>query len=294
MKRFLLRIAGITVECTAEVSVERLGVDDKKWQFIAGEGLADVKLVASRHDFPDEPSGRMVFDAAPVWQLFRCGGTWRFRLGSASPANRVAVFNDDFTSGEVVFRSSRFPEGEPIDPLPHPLDQLLWVTLLSSRGLGAEMHACGLIDPDGFGHLFAGTSGTGKTTMARLWKEIPGVRVLSDDRIILRREGGKVVMHGTPWHGEGGMAEAASNPLAAVYFPSKGPENKLVPLDTAAAAAKLMAYCFPPMYSREGLTFTLDFLGDVARDVPCHDLQVFPDRRVVDLIRGHHSPAGAK
>jgi hypothetical protein len=33
--------------------------------------------------------------------------------------------------------------------------------------------------------------------MARLWKDVPGVTVLSDDRIILRKMDGRIWMFGT-------------------------------------------------------------------------------------------------
>ena len=50
------------------------------------------------------------------------------------------------------------------------------------------MHGCGIVRADGTGNLFVGHSGAGKSTTTRLWTEVEDVEVLSDDRIIVRRD----------------------------------------------------------------------------------------------------------
>src|SRR5207237_1133299 len=73
-----------------------------------------------------------------------------------------------------------------VSPLEYPLDELL-ITNWLSCGRGVEVHACGLVDRESGGHLFLGHSGAGKSTTTLLWKKLRDVRVLSDDRIILRK-----------------------------------------------------------------------------------------------------------
>ena len=51
-----------------------------------------------------------------------------------------------------------------------------------------ELHSCGIVRPDGTGNLFVGHSGAGKSTTTRLWTAREDVEVLSDDRIIVRRD----------------------------------------------------------------------------------------------------------
>ena len=83
-------------------------------------------------------------------------------------------------------------------PLEYPLDELLIINLLA-QGRGVEVHAAGVIDPEGCGHLFLGQSGGGKTTISRLWQGVERAEILSDeDRIILRKEAGRIWMYGTP------------------------------------------------------------------------------------------------
>ena len=76
----------------------------------------------------------------------------------------------------------------------------------------------GLVDPEGRGHLFVGQSGAGKSTMARFWAGREGVRILSDDRIILRQIRGEIWMYGTPWHGEARHALPEKARLAGYIF----------------------------------------------------------------------------
>ena len=124
-------------------------------------------------------------------------------------------------------------------PFEYPLNELLFIDLLA-QGRGVEVHASGLIDPQGNGRLFLGQSGAGKTTISRLWQRLRGVRILSDDRIILRNEGGRIWMHGTPWHGEGLMALPARAPLTQIYFLRHSPSNSLVPQGKAEAVARML------------------------------------------------------
>ena len=51
-----------------------------------------------------------------------------------------------------------------------------------------ELHGCGIVGPGGASNLFVGHSGAGKSTTTRLWTAHEGVEVLSDDRIIVRRD----------------------------------------------------------------------------------------------------------
>ncbi|MHB8882565.1 MAG: hypothetical protein ACYC69_13785 [Thermodesulfovibrionales bacterium] len=277
---FLLGIGGLTFSVFCDGSFN-LGVEGEKKKFILADGRPDISLRAFLGRLPEIPADEMLFDAGPVWQLHRYNGSYLFSFSSLTfgpGPYKLALIDQTFSRGEIYVHPDFQGPGREVDPLWSPLDQLL-VSSMLGRGKGAEIHSCGVIDSQGSGHLFVGVSGAGKTTMARLWQGRPGVSILSDDRIILRRSEGKIWMYGTPWHGEGRMAAASEAPLGRIYFLKKAGQNALQPLEGAGAATRLFSCCFPPLYDRAAVDFTLGFLGEVAEKIPCHELSVFPDER---------------
>ena len=285
-QKFLLKVADLTVAVVCDGRELKIGVKGDKEKFIVHKGVPDVKIRAAWGELSESTMGFKLFDAGSVWQLYQDNGCYLFRLHSLAFGARpysIARFNQNFSEGEILLHPDFFEPGQAADPLSTPLDELLYGALLA-RGRGAEIHACGLIDAKGRGHLFVGKSGAGKTTMARLWQDVPGTTVLSDDRIILRKLDGKIWMHGTPWHGEGGMASPSCTPLQRIYLLARGQRNELVSRRKAEAALMLSSCSFPPFYSREGMEFTLGFVGEVAKEIPCYELRVVPDKRVVEFI----------
>ena len=236
---------------------------------------------------PEALPGNLVFDSGGLWRQYRDGSDQIFRFHSAVfgalPYKECRV-REDFRSGEVVLNRDYLDVGRPVYPLEYPLDEILMLNLLSQSG-GVEVHSCGIEDQDGRSYLFLGQSGAGKTTTARLWDGLPGVRILSDDRIILRVLDGHLWMYGTPWHGEGEFANPARARLDHIYFLGRGPTNVAIPLRSAEAVARLMTCSFLPFHNQSGLDFTLGFLQQVTQLAPSAELRFVPDRRAVDFVR---------
>ncbi len=167
-------------------------------------------------------------------------------------------------------------------PLEYPLDEVLIANLLA-RGRGVELHSCGIVDRDGRGHLFAGVSGAGKTTTARLWGDTAS-GVLSDDRVIIRERDGAMWMFGTPWHGEAELSMPGGVPLTGVYLLTQAETNELRELQPAEAVARMFRCTFPLFHDAAALDFTLSFLERIAGRVPVRELRFTRDRAAVDLV----------
>jgi hypothetical protein len=285
--RVWIKIADLTIALVSDHPALQLGVEGAMRKFLVHETAPDVSVRAVWGDVPDDPGGEIVFDSGGLWRLYRQDETYRFRF--ASPAvgplpYKIAGFDSSFCRGEVRLQRRYFNCERPIYPLEYPLDELLMINLLAG-GKGVELHACAVIDSAGNGHLFTGQSGAGKTTIARLWEQERGAQVLSDDRIILRRLGGKLWLYGTPWHGEAKLSCPTRVPLTHVYFLRHGQQNELITQPAAEALGRLFTCSFPPFYNRQALDFTLDFLAQVVAAVPCDELRFLPDRRVLACIR---------
>ncbi len=283
--RFCVEIAGIRVAVDSGDPEMRLGVSETIQRFAVDRIDADVHIRVFRGDPGPLAGGKKLFDSGSLWQLHGNREKYQFRFFSSSfgaePYN-VATFSSDFTRGEIHLPRNGASDQRTY-PFEYPLNELLFINLLA-QGRGVEVHASGLIDPEGNGRLFLGQSRAGKTTISGLWQRLRGVRILSDDRIILRKERGRIWMHGTPWHGEGLMALPARAPLTQICFLRHSPSNSLVAQGKAEAVARMFACTFPPFYSAEGIDFTVKFLDAVVDSVPCYELGFLPDESVVRFL----------
>jgi energy-coupling factor transporter ATP-binding protein EcfA2 len=176
------------------------------------------------------------------------------------------------------------PEGPDASAaLEFPLDEILFQHRLARAG-AMEVHACG-VKADGGVALFCGKSGSGKTTMARLWRRYaPHATVLSDDRIVVRDQGGRLRAYGTPWHGEAGFADPGSGPIRSVFFLRHARRGRLERLAAPAAAARLFARTFPPLWNRKAAGSVLRTCCRAAREIPCYDFGFRPDRTAVEAV----------
>jgi len=281
-----VRIADITIGLISDDPKLSLPVEGVMSRFLVDETDTDVNVSAAWCDLDREWGGERLFDSGGPWQLYADGESYRFHVTSpvfGSLPYKVASFHREFTSGQVTLHRPYFPTRRSVYPLEYPLDELLVIHLLA-RGRGVELHACGVVDAEGRGRLFLGQSGAGKSTMAKLWQKTGEAQILSDDRIILRERGDRLWMYGTPWHGEAQFSCSARAPLTELVFLRQGRSNELVPLGGAEAAARLFACSFPPFYSREGLDFTLRFLEQAVKSVPCYELRFVPEESVVDFL----------
>jgi hypothetical protein len=256
--------------------------------FAVEHGCCDVNLQVSWADSLRLPSSTLLFHSGGLWSLFEEPSGYRFSFLSpllGMTPYKEAWLDAEFRCGRVLLSRRYFDTDRPVYPLEYPLDELLMIHRLS-RGEGVEVHAVGISDEQGRGHLFLGHSGAGKSTTARLWLDRPGVRILSDDRIILRARDGQIWMYGTPWHGDAGIASPESAPLTGIYLLEHGNRNERSLLTPGQAAAELFTRCFVTHHSGEGIRFTLEFLDRVAREVPCSIFKFVPDETAVEAICG--------
>jgi hypothetical protein len=281
------RAGGISFGMSSDGDVS-LELDEGIRPFAVCPADCDVQTHVSLVSRLSYPKQAPLFRSGGLWSLFEEAKGYRFsflRPFEGETPYKEAWFDSEFKSGRVLLSRDFFNEETATYPLEYPLDELMMIHRLS-RGQGVEVHAVGIVDKDGRGHLFMGHSGAGKSTTARLWSRESGVHILSDDRIVLRFEDGKIRMYGTPWHGDAGIASPDSALLDSIYFLEHGNANKICQISRNVAAAELFARSFVPRHCRDGLQFALGFLERVALEIPCHFFQFLPDGSAVEAIRG--------
>jgi hypothetical protein len=156
-------------------------------------GISDINIRVERVGRLAPASGRRLFDSGTTWELSQGDGEFQFDFTAAifgdRPIKRLLI-DSSFRHATLQMNEecvADFPVT--IEPLGYPLDELLIMHRLTQEN-AIELHSCGIVRPDGTGSLFVGHSGAGKSTTTRLWTEREDVAVLSDDRIIVRRDEG--------------------------------------------------------------------------------------------------------
>jgi hypothetical protein len=287
--RFRLEIGGFSLGAWCEGGMP-IALDSEHQPFVlttAGKAACDIELEVSWADQLKSPPAPPAFASGGLWSAFKESTGTKFYFSSSAlgaAPYKAAWFDQSFSRGHVVLNRFSFPLGGMVFPLEYPIDELVMMHRLS-LGEGVELHALGLADQDGRGYLFLGHSGAGKSTTARLWMGKPGVRLLSDDRIIVRKIDGQFWMFGTPWHGDAGVASPARAALSKIFFLQQAPSNELLAMRPAKAAAELFARSFVPHYLDQSLQFTLDFLDELTRNVPCAFFRFTPTENAVEAIR---------
>jgi len=137
------------------------------------------------------------------------------------------------------------------------------------------MHAS-VIRQNGYGYLFQGKSGTGKSTHSSLWlKHIKGSELLNDDNPIVRFINGEAIVYGSPWSGKTPCYRNEEAPIGAFVRLTQAPENRIEPQGTAAAFASILASCSVLKWDvriHNGICDTISLLATATRVYHLHCL----------------------
>lgn len=262
--RAVIRIGGISIGVdTTDPAFLRM-LHDRYEGFVEDSSGApcdyefDIDLHSPRGDMSPDDDVRVL----------RNGGQWRLERGDFHA-------EWDPTTGRGRVRQSANP---------YAIDAVLRIvhTLVLAKQGGFLLHAASAIR-DGQAFVFAGVSGAGKTTIARL---APGdVHLLSDEISYVRREDGRYWAYGTPFAGE--LAKSGENmraPLAAIYLLAQGSENRIAPVGSAEAARGILANTL--FFAQDVELVQAVFMAalDLAQSVPVSTLTFVPEPKVWQLI----------
>jgi hypothetical protein len=148
------------------------------------------------------------------------------------------------------------------------------------------VHSCGVMH-DGRAMLFAGASGSGKSTVGRLLHD-SGEKLLGDDMVLVSRDSDGWMAHGSPMGGDFPRTSLVNDtvPLEAIFMLRQGRETAVEQVSVAEATAELIGLLVPsyPLtrtapkkisdYDRETLEILVDDAFLLAMDVPCYKLDL--------------------
>ncbi|NIM90445.1 MAG: methyltransferase domain-containing protein [Candidatus Aminicenantes bacterium] len=270
-----LTIGDMTLAFSSHKSIQ---VNHPYSSFISSR-RSDIDIEVHSDSRPNFKQKRKVFDSEGPWKLYQVS---RNKTAYSCDQNKLetVMVSDrhfkkvDFYSASKELRLENF--------FGYPLGEILIMNLLSQRG-GLLVHSYGIND-NGEGILFVGSSGAGKSTIASLRKDEEGTKILSDDRIILRQVKGRFWMYGTPWHGDIKVCSPEKAPLRKIFFLKKAKKNSVRKIEPIKAASRLIVCSFLTFWDKKGIESALEFIDELAREIPCYELGFKADKSAVDFV----------
>ena len=139
-------------------------------------------------------------------------------------------------------------------PVPQYSDAYL-ETIAVCRGVSERMPAFdtmlfhgSAVAVGGEGYVFTAVSGTGKSTHARLWRELLGDRVVmvNDDKPLIRVTEAGTFAYGSPWDGKHHLSSNISVPVRAVCILERAKENRICEITQAEALPMVVQQAYRP------------------------------------------------
>jgi hypothetical protein len=283
-----LTIGGATVSVASLRGRRPWEVDRLHRPFVGASGSPRLELrVRPLAGAPPDP-GVLRFDSGTGWQVGRTPGGWSclfWHTHGRRPQLAQALVADRRWRRATLWVPS---EDAPFF-LAYPLEPFLFLNVLA-RSAALVVHAAGIVR-EGRAWLFTGPHGAGKSTIATLLGRDRRTTLLSDDRVIVRRVGGRWQAFGTPWSGTVRRATSpAAAPVAALCFIRHGPATRAEPLAAGVAARRLVPRCLQPFWDRPAIAALLAAAEDFAAAVPAFDLPFVPEAVALDRVLGAIPP----
>jgi hypothetical protein len=267
-----------------------VALDRRVAEFVSRPGRTPDATVDIRWATEFPSPGPVLFDAGP-WRAYSAGDGLQFDFFTrilGPETYKRAIFAPDFNSGQVLLNRRLLEKLDSYYPFEYPLDELASMHRLA-QGRGVELHCCGLKTSDGRGFLFVGHSGAGKSTLGKSWTAHRKATILSDDRVVVTDGDNSFLIHGTPWHGEAGLAKNTSADLHGIFLIQQGERNETIAMKPSVASVELLSRSFVPWYRPRDLDFTVAFLERVTATVPVYIFRCLPDVSAIEYLERHHA-----
>ena len=290
----MLSIGGLGL-CLRWEEPRRVSWPHPLYEPFVGEESETIRFDIHFSEYPELNGQKLIFDGEHHWKLYQQDSQYLFEAFDTSnrERNMISLVSPHFDRAEVYVDPGSSGSSPPwsLPSLMNPLGQWLLINRLAETG-GVMVHALG-IDDGGQGRVFVGPSGSGKSTLARFWRRRKGVRILSDEHLIIRRLGKTFYAYGTPWPGMAARVSPDPVPIQQIFFIDHHPEHRLRNETQGILASSLFSQLFLPRWNHRIIESGVTACQQLVQKVQCQRLGFAKHPSVIDFVR-QVKPGGRK
>ncbi|MBU1864149.1 MAG: hypothetical protein KKH94_10835 [Candidatus Omnitrophica bacterium] len=232
-----------------------------------------------------------LFNANNGWVLYKQNKKYVYKI-FLDGCNAVQVIQSNKKFDKIeVFLLSKSSKRYIVDSL-YSICNFLRVILihyLAIRKQGICIHSSGVGVSEDVGLLFAGKSGSGKSTIAGIWNRHCKTRIINDDQIIIRKSKKKYFMYGSPWQGKNirnrCFVSHKATHIAKMFFIQHASKNIIQQVIAREALTLLYPVLFSIYWHKTSVKNSVLFCHELIRVIPCYRLGFVNNKRVVNFIK---------
>lgn len=141
-----------------------------------------------------------------------------------------------------------------------------------------------LMEYQGYGIIISATSGTGKTTHARLWRDLNHALIINGDCTAVRMKDGVWTGYGLPWSGTSGEQMNRNVPLKALVVLERDSENEAHQITGLEAFSAVLPHLQYPAWDKERVNIAMENINQFLSAIPVIRLRCRPDAEAVDVL----------
>ena len=127
-------------------------------------------------------------------------------------------------------------------------------------------------------YLLTGKSGAGKSTHARIYREVfENVIMINDDKPFIRLIDKEIKIYGSPWNGKHHLSCNASYPIKAICFINQDLDNHIELISKKEALGKIYSQTYRPN-TKEGMIKVISIINEINRNIDTFDMYCNMDK----------------
>ena len=197
------------------------------------------------------------------FSIFACPDTYIIKYPDTSTIERV-IFSADGRKTNIFIKNTDNITDSMRDEIFHSI-RLPFLYLAEKHGLYAIHSASVLYQQKAW--LFSASSGTGKSTLARMWTDNNFASDINGDLNLLGISGGIPVVYGLPWCGTSNIYTAQTYPLGGIIFLKRAKINKTDLSDSLNGLLSMSKRIISPLFSPADLNKLFDDLKPIADNI---------------------------